>query len=190
MKLNLSDQTLEKLKQLTKSSHSNFLGYTLDLEQGTITDTLKAKTAQQLSEWYLQIINVLLTHYSTATSIDLAGRLVKFKELPGGYAYDGAFIKRAIEPIAQVFGNSPEELVQAGAAVGGKRLGFGDASIEIMPLNGIPLTYILWCADELQATANILYDQSASNYLPTEDLAVLGELATIRLVEAKKAAFP
>jgi hypothetical protein len=33
---------------------------------------------------------------------------------------------------------------------------------------------------------NILYDESASNFLPTEDLAVLGELITIRLLQARQ----
>jgi hypothetical protein len=53
-------------------------------------------------------------------------------------------------------------------------------------LKGIPLTYILWKAEEFGASATVLYDQSASNYLPTEDLAGLGELTTARLIDAQR----
>jgi hypothetical protein len=64
-------------------------------------------------------------------------------------------------------------------------MSFGDVSVQIFALKGIPLTYILWKTDEFPATANILYDESANSYLPTEDLAVLGEITTSRLIEAK-----
>jgi hypothetical protein len=48
--------------------------------------------------------------------------------------------------------------------------------------------YIVWKADEFSATASVLFDQSASEYLPTEDLAVLGELTTARLRKALQTA--
>lgn len=115
----------------------------------------------------------------------LTEELTKFKDLPGGYAYEGAFDKRAIQPIADVFGEKPTELCKAAAYLNGKYLDHGDASAEIPALKGIPLTYILWGKEEYPASASILYDQSASNYLPTEDLAVLGEITTMRLITAK-----
>ena len=70
--------------------------------------------------------------------------------------------------------------------LGGAELVLGDASIEIPALKGIPLTYILWGKEDFLASANVLYDSSASNYLPMEDLAILGELSTLRLIEASK----
>ena len=57
---------------------------------------------------------------------------------------------------------------------------------EILTLKGIPLTFILYVPDEFGAAANIRYDESAASFLPTEDLAVLGELTTLRLIEAKQ----
>ena len=77
-------------------------------------------------------------------------------------------------------------MTQAAKLLGGVERSFGDASFEVEALKGIPLTYILWGAEEFPAVANILYDESASNYLPTEDLAVLGELTTSRLIQAKQ----
>ncbi len=183
MKLNLEGQTLEKLRKLTGTSCCDFLGFKLNLQNGGITDSLSTN----LSKSSIKFLSILFTHYSTATMSSFSGKLVKFKDLPGGCAYEEAFNKRAIQPIADTFGEKPQELLKAGALLGGKPLGFGDASVEIEALKGIPLTYIVYGAEDYPASANIFYDESASRYLPTEDLAVLGEITTIRLISAKTA---
>ncbi len=186
IKLSLQTQTLQKLRHLVNPQKNNFdfLGYALNLETGTISDKLNSNPAGNTNERHIQILTVLLAHYSLANPTPLSGKLVKFKDLPGGYAYEGAFNQRAIQPIAEVFGEKPEELLEAAKLLGRLRLNLGDFSVEVAALTGIPLTYILWAASEFPASASILYDESASNYLPTEDLAVLGELTTCRLLDA------
>jgi hypothetical protein len=180
-KLNLEKQTKEKLLAMIGCVSYDFLGFTLDLKKGTITDKLGSTN---FSERHIQILAILLSHYAQANPKQPEGKLVKFKDLPGGYSYEQAFIQRAIQPIADYFGKNPKKLIQAAKKLGGKDLDFADASFEICALKGIPLRYILWGTEEFEASANILYDQSASNYLPTEDLAVLGELTTGRLIQA------
>jgi hypothetical protein len=184
-KINLELETLQKIKRLTGTDGYKFLGFTFDLDKNTITDNLP-NLVGNLSERTTQILTTLLWHYSLANPIESMGTLVKYKDLPGGYAYEDAFIKRAIDPIVEVFGEEPKNLLGAVDLLGGTRLTLGDASLEIPALKGIPLTYILWGKEEFPASANILYDASASSYLPTEDLAVLGELSTLRLIEASK----
>jgi hypothetical protein len=189
IKLNLQAETLQKLTQLIypqNGSSYDFLGFTLNLETGTISDKLNSNSNQDASERHIQIFAALLGHYALANPTPLTGKLVKFKDLPGGYAYEGAFVQRAIQPVAEVFGEKPEELPKAARMLGGLRLNLGDSSVEINALKDIPLTYILWKKDEFPASATILYDESACNYLPTEDLAVLGELTTARLISAKQ----
>jgi hypothetical protein len=185
VKLNLRDETLQRLRELTGTISYQFLGFTLNLQESIITDNF-GQSAKYFNEWQIQLLSTLLTHYSTGALIPLSGKLTKFRDLPGGCAYEGAFIKRAIQPVADVFGKEPKELPKAAQLLGGTTLKLGDASTEIPALKGIPLTYILYGAEEYPASANILYDESASNYLPTEDLAVLGEITTIRLIEACK----
>jgi hypothetical protein len=109
---------------------------------------------------------------------------VKFQDLPGGHAYEKAFVQRVIQPIAKTFGDEPEALVEAAKLLNGVALVYGDSSVEIPALTGIPIVYILWRADEFPASATTLFDESASHYLPTEDLAVLAELTTIRLEQS------
>jgi hypothetical protein len=183
--LNLPPQTLQKLKTTINPSNNiyTFLGYTINLQTGTLTDNLNQLTFKEFS---IAVIPVLLNHYTQGNPAPLTGNLVKYKDLPGGHAYESAFIHRAIEPIAKNFGNTPEVLLKAAELLGGKPNSMGDASFVVEPLKGIPLTYILWQAEEFPAEATILYDESASSYLPTEDLAVLGELATVRLIFAKQ----
>lgn len=183
-KLNLDAETLQKLQRLTATNCYEFLGFTFNLEKSILTDNI-AQPTNNLSEWAIQIFTTLLSHYSLANPIAPTGKLVKFKDIAGGYAYEDAFTKRAIEPIAEGFGEKPQELLRASNRLGGAKKNFGDASTEIPALKGISLTYILWGKEEFPASANILYDTSACCYLPTEDLAVLGEVTTLRLKQSR-----
>jgi hypothetical protein len=124
---------------------------------------------------------VLLAHYSHARPTDIVGKLIRFHDLPGGYAYEGTFTRRAVSPIAEIFGDKPEMLIEGAKLLNGIKREYGDSSVEIPALPKIPIAYILWKGDELSASATMLLDMSASHYLPTEDLAVLAELTTTRL---------
>jgi hypothetical protein len=184
--LNFQADQLEKIRCLAKVAKGHayqFLGYSLDLETSELHDLLEKEIV--CSEWGIQIMNALLVNYSLANEIPKSGKLVKFKDLPGGYAYEHAFIERAVKPIAQVFGNSADEFVEAARLLGGKPLDYGDLSVEIPALEGIPIVYILWAAQEFPASANVLFDESASCFLDTEGLAGLGELATHRMLKAQ-----
>jgi hypothetical protein len=185
-KLNLHAEQLEKIRFLTKVGEDHtyqFLGYTLDLETGQFHDLLEKGTVH--SDWSAQSMTALLAHYSLANETPKTGKLVKFKDLPGGYAYEHAFTQRAANPIAQAFGNNPAELADAAKPFRGRRLDYGDLSVEIPALEGIPIVYILWVAHEFSASANVLFDESASCFLDTEALAGLGELTTHRLLKAQ-----
>ena len=185
-KLNLQAEQIEKIRHLAKVGKDHtyqFLGYTLDLETSEFHDLLEKGTVH--SEWGVQSMTTLLVHYSLADETPKSGKLVKFKDLPGGYAYEHAFIQRAVNPIAQVFGNNPAELAEAAKLLKGKRLDYGHSSVEIPALEGIPIVYILWAAQEFSASANVLFDESASCFLSTEGLAGLGELTTHRLLKAQ-----
>ncbi len=129
------------------------------------------------------MLTVLLSHYSLAKPDPKTDRWIRFADLPGGHAYELAFKKRAMQPIERTFGSNPNSLVDSARKIGGSALGLADASVEIPSLEGIPLVYLLWRADEFDASANILFDETASYFLPTEDLAVLGEITTGRLME-------
>ena len=156
-----------------------FLGYVVDLDSGDIYDKVKDALVNEPESLYL-----LLAHYSVAEPVESAGKLVVFRDLPGGYAYENAFVERAILPVGRVFSDRIKDFVAAAEALGGVKRQYGDVSVEIPALPRVPLTYVLWRGDEeFESSANILFDASAGSYLPTEDLAVLGELTTVRLID-------
>jgi hypothetical protein len=181
-KLKLRKEQLEILRvrlNIPNGVEYKFLGYTLDLEAGSIAD----KTFHDIRqlEFDTQVISTLLLHYLLGKSSPTTSILTKFSKLPGGYAYEMAFDRRVIQPLSKTFGTKPADLVEAGKLLGGKALKFGDSSLEIPTLEGIPIVLIIWAESEFPATATFLFDQSASSYLPTEDLAILAELVSARI---------
>ncbi len=159
------------------------MGYALDLEKSIIQDQILNDSRQ--TEFDAQILSILLSHYTSGKPSPTTSILIKFNKLQGGYAYERAFNTRAAQPIAKAFGQKPVELLQAGKMFGGVPLEYGDSSIQVPAIEGIPIVYILWAEGEFPASTTVLFDQSANSYLSTEDLAVLTELTSSRLVKAK-----
>lgn len=180
MKLELQPEIVIKLQQRLEGKSCDFIGYTLDLEAAELTDHLSSN-----NKMLANTIETLLTHYAMGNPSLLSGKLVKYRDFPGGCAYEEAFVRRAIQPVVDIFGENPKEIIAVAEKLGGKPLSYGDASVEITALKGIPLTYAVWMKEDYPASASILYDASAKDYLPTEDLAVLGEVVTIRLLQVK-----
>ena len=129
---------------------------------------------------------LLLLHYLlTADGTPPADRWIAFRNLPGGLGYDAAFQGRANLRLARAFGTSRPAFEAAAQALGGERLSFGDASFSFRLLPRVWLAVVLHLADdEFPANANVLFDGTASHYLPTEDLAVLGGMLAGRLIKA------
>jgi len=185
LNLTLTEATLEKLKAIYGSRKISFLGFTLDLETQELMDNF-GQADRYYTDWHIQLLTTLLTHYADGNPQPPKGNLVKYKTFPGGCAYESSLNKRALEPIADYFGQNPTELTKAAELLGGKPLSHGDSSVEIEALKGIPLTFTVWAAEEYPASATVLYDQTANSYLPVEDLAILAEITSARLAETKK----
>jgi hypothetical protein len=177
---------LQNLAGLRDNGEFRFLGFSLNLQTGEFYDDLQKGIADpQVSNptMYHQI-NELLDEYSRATKKPLSGKQVKFREFPGGIAYENAFNRKAIDPIAKAFGCS-EWFIDVALLLGGKQLDIGQVSVEIPAFNLVPITYILWLDDDFPASVNVLFDESANNYLNAEGLANLAELTTWRLLLAQ-----
>jgi hypothetical protein len=178
---------LQNLAGLRNGELFCFLGFSFNLQTGEFTDNLQKGIADpEVSNPTMHHqITELLDEYSRATKKPLAGKQVKFREFPGGIAYENAFNRKAVDPIAKAFGCS-EGFIDAALLLGGKLLGIGQASVEIAAFNLVPITYILWLDDDFPASVNVLFDESANNYLNAEGLANLAELTTWRLLLAQK----
>lgn len=118
---------------------------------------------------------VLILHYLvTADGTPLTGRWIAYRHLPGGDIYIEPFQKRAVTPFLQTFGDRPEVFEQAAVALGGYRIATSGIGMAIPILPRVPIGFTIWPGDEeLPASANILFDEAAPSYLPTEDYAHL-----------------
>lgn len=121
---------------------------------------------------------VLILHYVASLTEPLeVGTLISYKELPGGVMYIKPFTGRAIDPLIRIFGANPDRLLEVATSLGGESNGLGDVGVTLRVFPRIPVTLILWRADdEFPASGNILFDASASVILPTEDYAVLASI--------------
>ncbi|MFC1930210.1 DUF3786 domain-containing protein [Chloroflexota bacterium] len=132
---------------------------------------------------------LLILHYFTqAKGTPLSNKKITYKELPDGINYYPTFSKRAIEPLVSFFGGEPHRLLDIAAGnFGGYQADYGDTSVTIDAFSLMPITLILWKGDEEFAPeGNIMFDSTISDYLPTEDIAVLCENIAWRLVKLLK----
>ena len=128
---------------------------------------------------------ILILHYfNMAKGTPPTGILITYKQLPGGIDYFLAFSQRAINPLIKRFGQNPDLLINKTAKLGGDRADYGDASVTINAFTHVPINLVLWRGDEEVApNGNILFDANISDYLSTEDVTVLCENITRKLVE-------
>jgi len=118
---------------------------------------------------------ILILHYfNHAEGTPPTGKLITFKQIPGGISYYPAFFQRVVSPLAGRFGKQPDLLPKAAARFGGSKADLGDVSVTINGLPLVPITLALWQGDdEVPPSANVLFDANITDYLPTEDVVVL-----------------
>ena len=128
---------------------------------------------------------ILILHYFTlAKGTPALGRLITYKQIPGGMNYFPAFSQRAIAPLVKNFGKNPELMIKVAATLGGFEADYGDVSVTIHAFDRVPVTLVLWRGDEeLAPNGNILFDANVSDYLSTEDVTVLSETIIWKLVK-------
>jgi hypothetical protein len=129
---------------------------------------------------------ILILHYFTgAKGTRATGKLIAYKQLPGGVSYFPAFFQRAIAPLVKNFGKKPELLMNAAAELGGHEADYGNMSVTVNAFAYVPITLVLWRGDEeLAPNGNILFDANISDYLSSEDVTVLSETIIWKLVRS------
>jgi hypothetical protein len=127
---------------------------------------------------------VLILHYLVqAKGTPLSGKYITFRELPEGPVYFRTFSKRTIQPLVENFGEDPARLIDVGKDFGGVPSDLGDASIIIPAFSRVPVTITLWKGDEeFPPEGSVLFDTNIQDYLTTEDVTVVSEVITWKLV--------
>ncbi|MBA7526382.1 hypothetical protein ES705_18544 [subsurface metagenome] len=131
---------------------------------------------------------ILILHYLTqAKGTPVTNKITAFRELPEGANYFPTFSKRAIKPLLDHFGREPERLIGAAEKLGGHKVDYGDVAVTINAFSYVPITLVLWRGNgEFVPEGSILFDNTISDYLSTEDINVLCETISWRLVKYLK----
>ena len=132
---------------------------------------------------------VLIFHYlNGATGLNPTGQWIAYQEIPDGRFYLDAFLRRAKNPMVQVFGGAPEKLVDlAVRAYGATPFDQGDMSVTVKPFPLIPVALILWEGDdEFPPEGTILFDRTIYSMLSAEDIAWLAGMIIYPLIGMAK----
>jgi len=130
------------------------------------------------------VTRILLLHYLIrADGYPATGKWVSYKDIPGGLLYAGVFARRVTDPLQRRFGKSAKSFKETGIRSGGEPVEIGDASFILHAFPCVPLQYVLWEGDEeFPPSVQLLFDASVDRYLTLEDMVVLGQVTTGRLI--------
>jgi hypothetical protein len=128
-------------------------------------------------------IQALLLYYlNTADGIPVLGTWVSFADLPDGRMYNKAFQGYTGDEIVKTFGLDLDAFKSACESNGGEPVDIGDASFMFMALPRVPILVTYWLGDEeFPSTCKILFDSSATHYLPIDGCAIVGSALAKRL---------
>jgi hypothetical protein len=131
---------------------------------------------------------ILILHYlSRASGEPLSGRSIDFRQVPEGGFYWSAFVSRAKKPLLETFGHDLELYLKVALAAGGEPQNLGEAAARFLAFPLVPVTHVLWRGDEeFPPEANILFDETISRHLSTEDIAALAGASVYRLMAAAR----
>ncbi len=134
---------------------------------------------------------ILILHYLTrATGAPFTNKLITYGQIEGGKFYCPVFVRRNLDPILNCFGDKPEALIEVSKILGGEKSHYGDVSICINAFPMVRIFIIIWKGDEeVPNGGNILFDDNIKNYLASEDVCVLTEILTWKLINLAKTSF-
>ncbi len=129
---------------------------------------------------------MLLYYFNTSDGTAKTGRWISFSELPDGKFYNQAFQGYTGQRLARSFRDDMATFEHAATSLGGTPFPLGSASFTFKVLPLVSLLVVFWQGDEdFPSSFQILFDASASHYLPTDAYAILGSMLTSRLIKAK-----
>lgn len=113
----------------------------------------------------------LLWYLVKASDMKPAGELVKPSGMTGGDIFFRGSHVLPLDSIAKKYAHDRRAFRERGLLHGGSAVEYGDAAIELSPFPRIPVTVILWLADEeWDARADLLFDSTALDHLPIDVL--------------------
>lgn len=111
---------------------------------------------------------------------------VSEKDFPGGVTFFQGPHALYVAPITKLYGRDPEAFEARGSELDGAPAVYGDKSIRFFPFPTIPVTYVLWKADdEFPASVSVLFDKSITRWFELDMIFTLVWVLTERIVEGQ-----
>lgn len=128
---------------------------------------------------------LLMYYFSTADGTPLRQEWISFAELPDGRFYTRAFQSYTGMELGRYFASSQERFRSAALRLGGSPASLGTISFVFQALPRVPILTVFWEGDEdFPPSYQLLFDASASHYLPTDAYAILGSTLVHRMIAA------
>jgi len=119
---------------------------------------------------YFSVLSILW-YMTSARDIPLSNRLVQPENLKGGHIFFRGTHVLPLDKLALRYTHDIEAFLKRGAALGGRRLDYGDASVQLFPFPRIPVVIILWRGDEeFPPRADLLFDSTCELHLALDIL--------------------
>ena len=119
---------------------------------------------------YFSVLSILW-YMTSARDIPLSNRLVQPANLKGGHIFFRGTHVLPLDKLALRYTHDAEAFLKRGAALGGRQLNYGDASVQLFPFPRIPVVIILWRGDEeFPPRADLLFDSTCELHLALDIL--------------------
>lgn len=152
-----------------------FLPYRIHGEHPEV-DTLPMKV--------LVLQHLIAAAENIGTAVRVMGQWIDIRSLRHGSVMGAHFARTTTEILDKFFALTPDQQAVRALRWGGKPVELADRAFVFSLFPRLPVAFIHWQRDdEFPPYSKILYDISASNYMPTHGLAALTEFLIHRLAE-------
>jgi hypothetical protein len=128
---------------------------------------------------------LLVYYFLQSDGAPPAGNWVSFADLPEGRVYSTAFQGYTGDELAKTFRMDKDAFCATCQNAGGSPVSFGDAAYRFSAFPRMDLLVVYHLGDEdFPSTCKLLFDASASHYLPAEACAILGSVLIQKILRA------
>lgn len=132
----------------------------------------------------LALQHLLAAAENEGTAVRIMGEWIDCRSLHDGAFLGAHFSKTTTQKLSLFFSMDKDEKIKRAMAYAGKHVDMGDEGLMFKIFPMLPVVFMNWKEDEEFPSYNkILYDVSASNFMPTHGLVALTEFLIHRLVE-------
>lgn len=132
----------------------------------------------------LVLHHILAASENLGTAVRVLGTWIDCRSLQHGAVLGAHFSRSVMDTLSRFFALETEQQLSRVLRWGGRPIDMADQGYRFALFPRLPVAFIHWTGDdEFAPFSKILYDVSASNYMPVHGLTALTEFLVYRLAE-------